>query len=498
MPTSIWSCWTNWPLIRAYDHGHPVNRRPNYVFGEWDPHLLDNQGRYRRYVARQITLDALLERVERADEAERDELLLEASAVLAGTILMATGISGSGPTAHDSSASLATLMPRIAKYRDAFYANLLGESHSGSALLTDTHRARLRIEATRTRQPFGGARQHLNHYLARQRAAQLQQRFLALLFAEMGYPAASRREASKIPAASVRMLSEIHGRLTTGQMHVDRSELAEAARLLPEVEELLKRGIACGALADPWNILGFQALFPLSATREDSVRDMRVDELIQTVERLLNFHSRFLSESAAVGESELVKTALGEMRRLATWWDRFASVEVSDVRHVHGEEAVKSAEHVAKALARWHERGEASADLTFWRQHLEGFRSPKAFALVVDALLRKQDYRAALGLLVNWLSQAEQVPLDDGDYSFHTLALRWLLGWTTEQPRLATLRRSVPDGRSARTLLRNVAKRTLASHAQVLRLPRSQRRRILARAGAGTDRHAGRRQGRRG
>src|SRR4029077_13904818 len=23
---------------RAYDHGHPVNRRPNYVFGEWDPH----------------------------------------------------------------------------------------------------------------------------------------------------------------------------------------------------------------------------------------------------------------------------------------------------------------------------------------------------------------------------------------------------------------------------------------------------------------------------
>ena len=51
---------------RAYDHSHPVNRRPNYVFGEWDPHHLDNQGRYRRYVARQITLDALLDRVEHA------------------------------------------------------------------------------------------------------------------------------------------------------------------------------------------------------------------------------------------------------------------------------------------------------------------------------------------------------------------------------------------------------------------------------------------------
>src|ERR1051326_1540921 len=34
---------------RAYDHGHPVNRRPNYVFGEWDPHHLDEQGRFRRY-----------------------------------------------------------------------------------------------------------------------------------------------------------------------------------------------------------------------------------------------------------------------------------------------------------------------------------------------------------------------------------------------------------------------------------------------------------------
>src|SRR5207248_10213259 len=46
--------------VRAYDHGHPVNRRPNYVFGEWDPHHIDNQGRYRRYVARQVTIDALL------------------------------------------------------------------------------------------------------------------------------------------------------------------------------------------------------------------------------------------------------------------------------------------------------------------------------------------------------------------------------------------------------------------------------------------------------
>ena len=34
---------------RAYDHGHPANRRPNYLFGEWDPHLIDRHGHYRRY-----------------------------------------------------------------------------------------------------------------------------------------------------------------------------------------------------------------------------------------------------------------------------------------------------------------------------------------------------------------------------------------------------------------------------------------------------------------
>src|SRR5439155_11222226 len=78
--------------VRAYDHGHPVNRRPNYVFGEWDPHHIDNNGRYRRYVARQITLDALLDRVEdAAAPGTREERGWEAAAVLAGTILMASG-----------------------------------------------------------------------------------------------------------------------------------------------------------------------------------------------------------------------------------------------------------------------------------------------------------------------------------------------------------------------------------------------------------------------
>ncbi|HEY7328136.1 MAG TPA: hypothetical protein VH592_10870 [Gemmataceae bacterium] len=406
--------------LRAYDHGHPVNRRPNYVFGEWDPHHLDNQGRFRRYVVRKITLDALMDRINAPGPSAREELLLEGAAVLAGTLLMATGISGYGPAAHDSAATLATLLPRIARYRDVFYEHLLKR-------LEGAHGDRLREELATTRQAFGGARQHLNAYLARHRAMQLQQRYLALVFAQMGHPEASRDEARRIPAVSVRLLSEILSQMTSGQVEAEQGQLREAAERLPEIENLLHRGIACGAFVDPWNILGFQGLFPLSPAREDSIRDPRVDELIQVVEQIFNLYARLMSEAAAAGDSDLVRTLITGLRRLAEWWDRFATIEVGDVRRLHGREAASSASGVANALARWHKSGEASADLAFWRQQLEHFRSPKAFSLVVDTLLRKADYRSALGLLCSWISQAEQVPLEDNVWSFHALSLRWML-----------------------------------------------------------------------
>jgi hypothetical protein len=409
--------------VRAYDHGHPVNRRPNYVFGEWDPSHLDNQGRYRRYVARQITLDALLDRVEQDGPGTREERAWEAAAVFAGTILMAVGVSGNSPTSYDSTTTLATLLPRIARFRDAFYRQLLDK-------LNGAHAARLRKEEATTRQPFGAARQHLNGYLARHRATQLQQRQLSLIFAEMGYPDASRDEARRIPAVSMRLLSEIMGRLTSGRVEVEQGQLRAAAQRLPEVEDLLRRGIACGGLADPWNILGFQGLFPLSPAREDSIRDPRLEEMVQVVEHLFNLYARLMSEAAAAGDGDLVEPLAANMQRLATWWDRFATVEVGEVRRVHGGEATSSARHVATALTKWHDRGEATSDLAFWRDLLEGFRSPKSFALVVDTLLRKADYRAAMALLTNWLGQAEQVPLEDGVYSFPSLALRWMLAVT--------------------------------------------------------------------
>ena len=51
-------------------------------------------------------------------------MLVEAAAVLAGTILMASGISGEGPAAFDSTVTLSKLLPKIARYRDEFYERL--------------------------------------------------------------------------------------------------------------------------------------------------------------------------------------------------------------------------------------------------------------------------------------------------------------------------------------------------------------------------------------
>ena len=406
---------------RGYDFDHPADKRPNYCFGEWDPHHIDNSGNYRRFIVRQITLDGLWQRVEGQTGPLRDEYLFEAAAVLACTMLMAAGVSGTGPTTYDSSVNLGNLLPRIAKYREAFYASLL-DVHKGP------HGERLRQEIKVTRQPFGGARQSLNRYLAKQRALQMQQRHLALLLADIGYPIASRRQLQGIHVTSLRLLTETHILLATGNLGIEQGNLEPAAAHLPLVEDLLKKGIACGALADPWNILGFQGQFPRSAALEDSIRDPRIDALVWVVERLFNLHSRLLSEGAARGTFKPATNLAKDMRRLADWWDRFATTTVSDIPHVHGGDATASAQQVAQALSRWRERGSASADLAFWREHLESFRSSKSFALVVDYLLRKQDFRAAMSLLMTWLSQSQEVPLEEGEFTFHQLALRWMLG----------------------------------------------------------------------
>ncbi len=405
--------------VRAYDHGHPVYKRTNYTFGEWDPHCLDVSGRFRRFVIRSIILDALRDWIAQAEKVPQDERIREASAVLAGTMLMASSVSGSGPDTHDSNVSLTSLLPKIARQRDAFYARLL-------QTMKGKHGDRLRKEAQLVQQPFGRIRQHLNLYLAHYGCRQMQRAHLAYLFARMGYAEAAREQAAVIPATATRFETEIQLRTTLAQFDLDRSDITGADRKITDVEELLMRGIDCGAIVDPWNILGFQGQFPLFAAREDSVADPRVDKLVAVMEQIFNGYSRLVCEAAAAGDEKTCQTVAGRFRRLADFWDKFATTTVSDLPPVHGGESYESAVRVTEALAAWHREGEAAGDIAFWKRHVEEFQSPRAYAIVVDLLLRKKDALAAMNLLIQWLSQSQMVPLEAGVYSFFPLMIAWL------------------------------------------------------------------------
>ncbi len=408
---------------RAYDFDHPVNRRPNHHFGIWDPNHLTDDGRYDRFVLQQVTLDAMLERIEARKKGRgklpHKEALFEAASVLAGTILMASAIGGDSPGAHDSQTTLASLLPRIAGYRDAFYEQLLARMRGARA-------KRLRTEAETARQPFGGARQDLNQRLARRRATQLQHVQLAQLFARMGYTEAASRQAAVVPVASARMQCEISCRLTAAHLAADRGQLDGAAESLPRIVDLLHRGIQCGAMVDPWNILGFGGQFPLFPAVENSVPDQRIDELIELIDEIFELHARLEKEAAAAGRRDLQETLSDSLLELAQWWDKYAAPEVGGVDGISGQAAWEAARHVATAVGAWHEAGTAAGDIAFWRGHVDRFQSPEAYALVVEALLERSDPVASMALLMQWLSHAEEISLAEGAYSFHDLAVRWM------------------------------------------------------------------------
>lgn len=404
---------------RAHDHLHPANKRTNYLFGEWDPHQIDIKGRYRRFIIRKVILDALEQWIGEQKRVSMEEVLFDAAAVLGGTILMASAISGAGPGTHDSTVSLTTLLPRVARQRDAFYARLM-------AVATGARAKRLNKHAQTTQQPFGHVRQYLNFYLAQYGTQQVQRRHVAYLYARMARPEAARKQAAIIPSASARFESEIQWRIAAIKQAVDQGQVNEAVTLLGEAEDHLHRGIHCGALVDPWNILGFQGQFPLFTTREDSVPDQRIEVLLQLVEGLLESYTRVLEEAAAKAMTLVVTDIDRRFERFADFWDRFGSVTVQDLPTVLAQDHLDSARRVARALAEWRAAGEAAGQIPFWREHVQEFQTARAYAQVVSALLDRKDLVASLGLLMQWLSQADDVGLVAGPLSFDRLLTRWI------------------------------------------------------------------------
>lgn len=405
---------------RAYDHLHPVNKRTNYLFGEWDPHRIDNKGYYRRFVVRQIILDSLQDWIEdRKSRTSRAERLFDAAAALCGTMLMASSVSGAGPSTHDSTTSLTTLLPIVARRRDAFYARVM-QNATGERL------QRLIKEEKKTQQPFGHVRQYLNMRLAGYGARQVQHRELAHLYAVMGYPEASRKQALAIPAASIRMETEIECMISTARRELAAGNAVAAFEELKPIPDLLRRGVDCGALVDPWNILGFHGQFPLFSSREDAIPDNRVETLMSLMEGIFNVLSRCLNEAAVQGLGALREEISQMFQNLAEWWDRYGSDVIEDLPDVSGQDSWESATHVSSVLAEWRGAGEAAGDISFWREHIEKFQSAQSYALVVDALLQKGDHVASMGLLMHWLSQLDDVGVECPQHSIFSLLIRWI------------------------------------------------------------------------
>ncbi|MBP5622700.1 MAG: hypothetical protein J6X44_11875, partial [Thermoguttaceae bacterium] len=405
---------------RAYDFDHPVNRRLNYSFGTWDDRCIDENGYYRRFIVHRATLDAIMSRVwdEKNDEL-RSEYEYEAASVLAGTMLMGSGVCGGHVQSHDSTVSLRSLSPKIAAYRDIFYERLFLK-------VPAKMKARLEEEAKRLYQPFGGVRQYLNRYLAKKRADQLQRFSLARTYARMGYFEASKKQTEVIETTASRLLSQIDCLITKAHLDADAGKIEEAATCLPQIESLLHRGLACGAFPDPWFILGFDAQFNLFSTVEDGIHDHRIDGLIDLLNDVFDLYSRLQKEAAAQGNSELRLELSDKMSDLADWWDQFGSSESSSVEGFSGQAAWESAAEVSHALAVWSQAGKAIGDVAFWKRHVERFTSPKAFVLLCEALLDKNDLVSSSSLLIYWLNQSDSIPLVEGDYSFHSIVFEWL------------------------------------------------------------------------
>ena len=212
-----------------------MNKRPNYLFGQWDMNRLDNAGRCRRFVLQQVALDAMLDRLSQHGRLPHKQVLFEEAAVLAGTMLMGSGVSGNRPDSHDSTVTLATLVGRSPSTATPSTSSCLNK-------LTGPHAERLRAEAVALRQPFGGARQHFNHFLAERRAEQLQHVHVAQLFAAIGYAEAAKRQAAVVPIASARMSCDMRCRMAAGPSGGRSRPACRGGRELPPVEDLLHRG----------------------------------------------------------------------------------------------------------------------------------------------------------------------------------------------------------------------------------------------------------------
>ena len=268
---------------------------------------------------------------------------------------MAAALSGPGPNSHDSTATLSTIVPRHRRLRDEFYKRLLA-APAGPHGRAVAARGGIEAEAAVRRDPAAPEPD-----CSRQSGTAASR--------NITWPYCSRRWATRRRVAGGRIriatavgaeLRRVRARPTSAAIEAQRGG-STPRPASGRGRGLLSRGIDCGALADPWNMLGFQGLFPLFAGREDSVHDSRIDELLELVGGLFAAYAGRPGRGGGRGDGRTPGRADRELQRLAAWWDQFAGYEVADLQRVHGGDAAARAEHVATALALWRAGGPAAS-----------------------------------------------------------------------------------------------------------------------------------------
>ncbi len=142
--------------------------------------------------------------------------------------------------------------------------------------------------------------------------------------------------------------------------------------------------------------LVFQRNFSLFPGPENSVHDHRVDDIVYLVEQLFGYMARVWSEAAARDDQAVFDAINDQFKSIASWWRQFAAHTVESVEAIDPMESYESAYLVAKALRLWHRGGAAAGDIRFWAPHADLFDSPRAYALVINAMLDRKDFVASM------------------------------------------------------------------------------------------------------
>ena len=215
--------------------------------------------------------------------------------------------------------------------------------------------------------------------------------------------------------------------ITLGLRSIRAGDLAAAIEVPALAFDLLRRAIHCGALIDPWDILAFGGNFSLYPGPESGVHDSRVDDLLYIVEHLFGYTARAWSEAAARDDQSAYDAMERQYREMAEWWRQYAAHTVESLEAADPLESYESAKLVARALRLWHQGGAEAGNVAFWAPHADLFDSPRAYALVISALLEREDFVPAMALLVHWLGNADRIGLRLGGNSLPRLSERWLL-----------------------------------------------------------------------